>query len=76
MRLSAPFSRSLALFHAIAAAMQLPLGARDLALAQIPAYVSRGKGGKRPHRSVGTKAYQRAACKARNVQRNRKAHRA
>lgn len=38
--------------------------------------VSRGKGkGKRPYRSVGTRAYQRAALKRRNQQRHRKASR-
>lgn len=36
-----------------------------------PSSASRGKGGKRAHRSVGTKAYQRKALKARNVRRNR-----
>lgn len=60
----APFARAQALFALIAAAMNNPMAA--FPLAGIPAYESHGKGGKRPHRSVGTKAYQRAALKRRN----------
>ncbi len=50
----------------ISAAMTLPAGAQQSTLASIGPYESRGKGGKRPHRSVGTKAFQRAALKRRN----------
>jgi hypothetical protein len=54
---NAPFARTLAMVAALAAAA---------ALAEIGPYESRGKGGKRPHRSVGTKAFLRAAAKRRN----------
>lgn len=65
----APFNRALAIFAAIAAAMRNPMAAPQLA--DMPIYKSHGKGGKKPHRSVGTKAYQRAALKRRNVMRAR-----
>lgn len=51
---------------AIAAAMAMPTSQQQAQLAAIGPYESRGKGGKRPHRSVGTKAFQRAALKRRN----------
>lgn len=76
MQGSAPFARARAMMSALAAIASLAFTQQQAALAALGPYVSRGKGGKRPHRSVGTKACQRAACKARNVQRNRKAHRA
>lgn len=66
-----PFSRALAIFAAIAAAMRNPMAAPREQLASIPVYESHGKGGKKPHRSVGTKAYQRAALKRRNVMKAR-----
>lgn len=73
---NAPFARARALMAAIQLIAGMALPQQHAALAALPAYESRGKGGKRPRRSVGTKAFQRAASKARNVQRNRKAHRA
>lgn len=57
------FARAIAMMAAIAAATALPAGAQQRALAAIGPYESHGKGGKRPHRSVGTKAFQRAAAK-------------
>lgn len=64
-----PFARAIAMMGLIAAAVRaypFPGVAQQQALAGIGPYVSRGKGGKRPHRSVGTKAFQRAALKKRN----------
>lgn len=64
---SMPFSRAISAMAAIAAAaMSLPNGQQQAQLAAIGPYESRGKGGKRPHRSVGTKVFQRAALKRRN----------
>lgn len=71
-----PFERAQAVAAAVAFALSLTdTAARQAALADTPAYKSRGKGGKRPHRHVGTAAAKRAAVKARNVKRNRRAHR-
>lgn len=75
MQRSAPFSRSLAMMTALAAAMAMAPMQQQMALAAIGNYESRGKGGKRPHRHVGVAASRRAALKARNVRRNRAAHR-
>ena len=70
-----PFARASALFAMIAAAMALGEGlARTDALGAVPAYRSRGKGGKRPQRPTGIAGVKRAALKARNQQRNRMAH--
>lgn len=63
---SAPFARARAMMAAIAAAMALAPLVQQEALAAIGPYKSRGKGGKSPRRSVGTKAFQRAATKHRN----------
>lgn len=60
------FARAVAMMALVAKAMALSLGQRQGALAEIGPYVSRGKGGKRPFRRVGTKANQRAALKRRN----------
>jgi hypothetical protein len=62
------FDRARLMMAAIAAAMSAnptPGLAQKAALDAIGPYESRGKGGKRPHRSVGTKAYRRAAIKTR-----------
>lgn len=48
---------------------------RDLALRGMGSYESHGKGGKRAHRTTGIAGVKRAALKARNRQRNRRAHR-
>lgn len=62
-----PFAAAIAMFSAIAAAQSLPAGhQRQSAMNDIGPYESRGKGGKRPHRSTGTKAFQRMAAKRRN----------
>jgi hypothetical protein len=77
-----PFAR----FAALAAAMAAAIGAvqaagtrwsPDLAKARelYTGYESRGKGGKRAHRPTGIAGVQRAARKAQNVARNRRAHR-
>ena len=74
MQRSMPFARLRATMALIAAAMQahpLPGVAQQMALQQAAStYESHGKGGKRPHRSVGTKAFQRAAAKRRNKARS------
>lgn len=74
-RSSAPFARARALAAALQLISGMALAQQQAALAALPPYKSRGKGGKRPHRSVGTKACQRAALKARNVRANKEAHR-
>lgn len=62
-----PFARAISMFSAVAAAMALPVGVqRQQAMAAIGPYEPRGKGGKSPRRSVGTKAFQRQAAKRRN----------
>jgi hypothetical protein len=75
MQRSKPFARALAFMSALADALSMPMAQQQLALATLGSYESRGKGGKRPHRKPGTKANQRQAAKARNVRRNRLAHR-
>lgn len=72
-----PFARAAQMFAVIAAAVQL-YGVGTVALAQavisdIPEYRSRGKGKARRHDNGGTRAFQRAATKRRNVARHRKA---
>ena len=71
-----PFSWARAMFAAIAAAMALasPLQQKD-ALSALDPYESRGKNKTRRHVAGGTKSVQRASAKARNVRRNRRAHR-
>lgn len=76
MQRASPFARARSMFAAIAAVMAafpVPGGTQAAALNGLGPYESRGKGGKRPRRSVGTKAHQRAALKARNRQRSRHA---
>lgn len=81
MQRSQPFARALALAASIGAIMsQAAAGAMSqidskIALSGLGSYESNGKGGKHPHRRVGTKANKRASIKARNVRRNRLAHR-
>lgn len=69
--MSTPFRRAIAMMAALSAAMTLPVHLQQGAVAGIGNYTSRGKGGKRPHRSVGTKAFQRAASKLRNQKKAR-----
>ena len=59
----------------IASIMAMAPTEQKLALAKLPAYESRGKGGKHPRRASGAASIQRAAAKHRNVARNRLAHR-
>ncbi len=77
MNQSNAFSRSKSMFAAIATiiAMGMPAMAQQQKLASLGEYTSRGKGGKRSSRSVGTAAFRRAAVKAKNKARNRRAHR-
>ena len=73
-----PFARAAQLFSLVQAAVALHgAGTVELqvALSGLPAYRSRGKGKGRRHDQGGTRAAQRAALKARNVIRNRRAHR-
>ena len=62
------FKRAVAMFELISNIHKMfasnPVQMRQ-ALDGVAPYKSRGKGGKRPHRSVGTKAYQRMALKKR-----------
>lgn len=72
-----PFHRAIAMAHAISLIFQaFPLNqaARAAALAGLGAYESHGKGGKRAHRIGKVAGAKRAALKARNVKRNRRAH--
>jgi hypothetical protein len=80
MQRSAPFARAIqlmALVHACYQAHPIPGIAQQQALAALPAYESRGKGGRKsrgaaaPH-GAGMAA-KRAALKARNVRRHRAA---
>jgi len=68
-----PFSRAKSMMAVIAAIMTTTISQseRQAKLYALGDYKSRGKGGKRPHRSVGTAAFKRAAMK----ERNRRAHR-
>lgn len=70
-----PFRRAHEFFSALAAIAMLSAGEQQAKLLALGAYESHGKGGKQPHRRVGTKAHARAALKARNQRRNRAAHR-
>lgn len=69
------FARSRALFALAMAAMQLPTGARQAALANIPEYRSNGKRKTAAHPARMYRISQRAALKKRNQRRNRLAHR-
>jgi len=69
------FGRARAMFALIAAAMGLAPLARKDALSSISPYESHGKRKTARHDNGGTKAHARAAGKARNVRRNRRAHR-
>lgn len=77
MQRSQPFSRLRATMALVAAAMVAnPMAgvAQQMALQQAAGgYESRGKGGARARRSVGAKAFQRAAAKRRN-QRSARCH--
>lgn len=76
-----PFARANALVAAMAAAitsiaaLNTDYDAVKRAKAAAGGYESRGKGGKRAHRPTGIAGVRRAACKARNVKANRRAHR-
>lgn len=80
MKGSGAFHRANAMMALITAAMQINAGdtaAQQVAMAGMPQYKSRGKGGKAPHRKGnGSAGVRRAALKASNVRRNRRAHRA
>jgi hypothetical protein len=65
------FARARSMMSLIAAAFSMPVHMQQAALAQITPYKSRGKGGKHPHRRVGTKAHARSAAKSRNQRRHR-----
>ena len=71
------FSRAKSMMSAIAAVLAAGFNTAEqrAKLVALGQYESHGKGGKHPHRSVGTAAHKRAALKARNVARNRRAHR-
>lgn len=75
--MAAPFARALAMMSLVAAAMSAHAGnygAQQAALGAIGPYKSRGKGGKRPHtKGNGSAKVRRAAVKARNVRRDRRA---
>lgn len=67
-----PFHRAAAMMALIAAAMRS--AAPQAAMAAIGPYVSRGKGGKRPHRAnTGAACIKRAAIKKRNIRLHRRA---
>lgn len=80
--------RAFSRFHALAAAVAMAstwnptaktggagMAALMTARDNLMGYKSRGKGKARRHDGGGTRAHQRAALKARNVQANRRAHR-
>lgn len=69
------FSRARTMMAAISAMIAQGLKGIDLqqGIGALGPYESRGKGGKSPHRRVGTKAYARAALKRQNQRRNRAA---
>lgn len=75
MQRSNPFARAMAMMAAITDIMAMAPSVQKSMLSQIGPYESRGKGGKRAHRSIGTKANARAAAKSRNVRRARAASR-
>jgi len=73
MQRSQPFKAVRAMMAAIGAVMAahpMPGPSQQMAFNAIGPYESRGKGGKRPHRQTGTKAFQRAAAKRRNKARS------
>lgn len=71
------FARAAAMFALVQAAMRFPMGERQAKLDAIGPYVSRGKGEGRSNRTAPAAgmASVRKARKARNVARNRRAHR-
>ena len=70
-----PFSRAIAIFAAVRAAMQLPIGLQRDALAGVPAYASHGKGKARRHDGGGVASARRKAFKASCQRRNKLNHR-
>lgn len=75
-----PFARANALVAAMAMALLGGIAATNFSVIEkarreASGYESRGKGGKRAHRPTGIAGVRRAACKARNVKANRRAHR-
>lgn len=74
MRATGPFHRSQALIALMVGAMSAGYGAMQAAKTLAGGYKSRGHGGKRAHRDTGIAKGRRAACKARNVKANRRAH--
>lgn len=80
MKGAGAFHRANAMMAAISGILAATVGnfaAQKAQLAALGSYESRGKGGKAPHRKGnGSARVKRAACKARNVARNRRAHRA
>lgn len=64
------FGRARAMFALIAAAMGLAPLARQAALDKVGDYESHGKRKTKTHNRGGTKAFQRAAAKARNKARS------
>lgn len=77
MQRSSPFARSIEMMRLIAVAMSMPSHLRQQEISAIGQYESRGKGhGITTYARSGTNAQaQRAAKKARNVAKNRAAHR-
>lgn len=70
-----PFRRASVIFGLINAARQIPdPHARHAAMGEIPDYESHGKRKTKHHPVKAYRTAQRAALKARNVARNRKAH--
>lgn len=69
------FARARSMMAAIGALVAQGLRGFELqhGIASMGPYKSRGKGGKRPHRSCGTAAHKRHAQKLRNRARNRRA---
>jgi len=69
------FARARSMMAAIGALMAQGLHGLKLqqGISSLGEYKSRGKGGKRPHRSCGTAAHKRHAQKLRNRARNRRA---
>ena len=73
--MGSPFSRAIAAFAAVHAALQLPASQQRGALASIPTYVSRGKGEARRHDGGGVASARRKAFKASCQRRNKLNHR-
>lgn len=76
MHRTQPFQRFNILMSAVATLMgSAQAVTREQAIAIAGGYKSHGKTGSRSHNRGGTRAFQRAALKRRNQQRNRLAHR-